>query len=56
MEGLVMNFDPLVIDWFFYEPHMTAAKKREESPVTVDLALAQAASPLQGNISQSKYG
>ncbi|XP_041362052.1 vacuolar protein sorting-associated protein 13B-like [Gigantopelta aegis] len=53
MEGLVINLDPLVIDWFSYESHLQpSATKREERSVTVDLALAQAASPLQGNISQ----
>lgn len=49
--------DPALFDWLMYVPrsrHSLSASRREDS-ITVDLALAQAASPLQANMSQGVY-
>ncbi|XP_048244061.1 vacuolar protein sorting-associated protein 13B-like isoform X2 [Haliotis rufescens] len=54
LEGCVACMDPALFDWLMYVPrsrHSLSASRREDS-ITVDLALAQAASPLQANMSQ----
>ncbi|KAL3889914.1 hypothetical protein ACJMK2_002232 [Sinanodonta woodiana] len=53
IEGICTCLDPVLSDWLSYYPRQKIPRVTDKgSKVEVDMALAQAASPLQGNISQ----
>ncbi|KAK3589215.1 hypothetical protein CHS0354_020076 [Potamilus streckersoni] len=53
IEGICTCLDPVLSDWFSYYPRQKMPRVTDKgSKVEVDMVLAQAASPLQGNISQ----
>ena len=51
MEGLAACLDPALLDWLQYTPRQKVVPTAEKK-IDIDLDLAKAASPLQGNISQ----
>jgi len=50
IEGTCCSLDPALLDWFSYNPKVKV--KPLERKVELNLELAKAASPLQGNLSQ----
>ena len=54
MEGVTACLDPVLLDWLEYNPIQKVVPAKEKK-IELDLEIAKAASPLQGNISQGKY-
>ena len=54
MEGVTVCLDPVLLDWLEYNPIQKVVPAKEKK-IELDLEIAKAASPLQGNISQGKY-
>ena len=52
-EGVICAIDPSLSDWFDYRPKKNVTTEQKEEPVKVDLAIAQASSPLQ-HLSQGR--
>ena len=53
IEGVTSCLDPVLLDWLEYSPIQKVVPTKEKK-IELDLEIAKAASPLQGNISQSK--
>ena len=54
MEGVTACLDPVLLDWLEYNPIQKVVPAKEKK-IELDLEIAKAASPLQGNISQGEY-
>lgn len=54
MEGFVCNLTPSLNEWFNYTPSLKKKPTKKESQISLDLALAEATSPLQRQVSKGK--
>ena len=54
LEGVTACLDPVLLDWLEYNPIQKVVPAKEKK-IELDLEIAKAASPLQGNISQGEY-
>lgn len=52
MEGFVCNLTPSLNEWFNYTPSLKKKPTKKESQISLDLALAEATSPLQQQVSK----
>ncbi|XP_055998709.1 intermembrane lipid transfer protein VPS13B-like isoform X2 [Ostrea edulis] len=53
MEGFVCHVTPALNEWFNYTPTLKKKSTKKESQVSLDLALAEATSPLQRQVSKA---
>lgn len=54
MEGFVCHVTPALNEWFNYTPTLKKKSTKKESQVSLDLALAEATSPLQRQVSKGE--
>lgn len=54
MEGFVCNLTPSLSEWFNYTPSLKKKPTKKESQISLDLALAEASSPLQPQVSKGE--
>lgn len=54
MEGFVCHVTPSLNEWFSYTPSLKVKLTKKDSQINLDLALAEASSPLQRQISKGE--